>query len=317
MLAGSLRRTLRRVRPLVTVGAAAVGVLAASPSQTASASPPSRLAVPGAHTITYCVQGGVSLAMTVFQPTGARRPAPVVLQVHGGGWERGTRMRSLSDSPILAGLVARGFVVASIDYRMAPRYRWPAEMQDVACAVRSLRAHAKELGIDPWRMGAWGSSAGGQLVSLLGTAPHAPGWSGGPYAKEPARVQAVADEFGPVNLTAPVFGGYVTRLVHTTFGVDPGENVAELTDASPTDLVARGDPPFIVLQGTADRLVPASQSKQFAARLRADRVPVRLVLVRGGQHGLGTPGEEPSGARLARDVVRFFIGVLGAQPRRH
>lgn len=267
--------------------------------------------------MTYCVQGGESLQMTVFEPAWRHHDTPAVVQVHGGGWVVGSRLFSLAHSPVARALVSHGLVVASIDYRMAPQFVWPAEIQDVACAVRSLRAHARMLGIDPEHIGLFGSSAGGQLVSLLGTDPDDTSWSSGPYRDESDRVQAVVDEFGPEDLTTGGWSSYMNRLVERAFGVDAGQRVGVLEQASPALHIGPGDPPFLVAQGTADRIVPPSQSEELAGRLEAAHVPTELVLVRGGGHGLGNPGEEPSAGSIDQDVVRFLITRLepGGQHR--
>ena len=93
-------------------------------------------------------------------------------------------------------------MVASIDYRLAPENPWPDQIIDVKCAVRYLRAHAADLGIDPNRIAALGTSAGGQLVSLLGTTGSSTLWDAGPYPDESSAVDAVVDEFGPADLEA-------------------------------------------------------------------------------------------------------------------
>jgi acetyl esterase/lipase len=152
-------------------------------------------------TVTYCVEGGQPLAMTLFAPSTVGPPVPVVLQVHGGGWQHGIPTAlALSGSGAAADLVGAGFVVASIDYRLAPANPWPDQIIDVKCAVRYLRAHAADLGIDPDRIAALGTSAGGQLVSLLGTTGSSALWDTGPYPDESSEVDAVVDEFGPADL---------------------------------------------------------------------------------------------------------------------
>lgn len=269
-------------------------------------------------TMTYCIVDGASLSMTVFEPAGASRPAPAVLQVHGGAWEHGHRLRSLTQSGSVntgslgaRGLVEHGFVVASIGYLLAPRFHWPDQIEDVACAMRSLRAHARQLGIDPSRIGALGSSAGGQLVSLLATDPNGPAWSSDPYQGYSARPDALVDEFGPVDLTATGFGPFMRGVIGNVFGVRPGASNPLLAAASPVAHVAAGDPPTLILQGTADTVVPAAQSELFAARLRSAHVPVGLVLVTAGPHGLRNPSEVPAPAALAAGVVSFFVRHLG------
>lgn len=271
----------------------------------------------GVSTLTYCVVGGRPLEMTVFQPAHAARPAPAVMQIHGGGWERGHRVNGLAQASAVdigsvgtRALVAQGFVVASVGYALAPRHPWPAQMRDVACALRSLRAHAAALRIDPTRIGVLGSSAGAQLASLLAVDPAGPAWRGGPYAAFSARPDALVDEFGPVDLATSHWIPFMTTVITDVFGARPRTGSRALRAASPLYHVAADAPPTLVLQGTADNVVPPAQSRAFVQRLRAKGVPVRLVLVHGGAHGLRTPSERPTPAALASLVTRFFRAEL-------
>jgi acetyl esterase/lipase len=233
----------------------------------------------------------------------------LVVQVHGGGWERGSRYRSLAQSSTARLLVNHGIGVASVGYRLAPANPWPDQIVDVECAIRFLRAHAAALGVDPRRLALWGSSAGGQLVSLAATAGGTGRWDLGPYRSVPVAVAAVVDEFGPVDLTRTDFPPYTAGLIERVFGHPPG---AALKVDSPVAYVGHGDPPFLILQGTADRIVPVSQSEELASRLRTYGDPVRLELVAGGGHGLGTPGESPGPARLNALILAFLRGELHA-----
>jgi acetyl esterase/lipase len=283
------------------------GVATASVAPAPTAHGPSWV---GARTLTYCDQDGVPLSMTLFAPADGTHPVPVVLQVHGGGWREGTRLTSLDQSTTATDLVRAGFMVVSVDYRLAPRYLWPDQIVDVECAVRALRAHAADLGIDPDRMAALGDSAGGQLVSLLGTTAGTHQWDEGPYPAESSAVEAVVDEFGPEDLTGTDWPHGTADLIRNAFGAGPDSDAPVLKAASPLDYVVAGDPPFLILQGTDDQVVPAAQSETFADRLRAAKVPVDLVLVRGGQHGLKTPGEDPSPDELSALITSFLVRTL-------
>ncbi len=264
----------------------------------------------GQRDVTYCTDGGQHLTMSLFAPAATARPAPVVLQVHGGGWERGERFVDLAQSTEAAQLVAHGIVVASVNYRLAPENPWPDQIIDVKCAVRFLRANALELGIDPNRIAAWGSSAGGQLVSLLGANDTPAAWDTGAFGDVSSRVDAVVDEFGPTDLTAPGWGAYIMKIFRTVFGTASGSSPV-LRDASPITYVGPGDSPFLILQGTADHIVPAAQSEDLAQRLEADHVPTELDLVARGAHGLGTPGEDPSPGQIDARIVSFLSKVFG------
>ena len=283
----------------VTLGAAVVAIAWAATRPPAGAS--------SVRTVTYCVEGGVPLAMTLFDPDvigGDARPA--VLEVHGGGWQHGGRLLSLSASGPATDLVGAGFVVASIDYRLAPENPWPDQIIDAKCAVRYLRAHAADLGIDPDRIAALGTSAGGQLVSLLGTTGSSSPWDVGPYPSVSSAVDAVVDEFGPADFSAAAWPARSDAMIRRVFGAAPGTPSSVLTEASPLTHIAAGDPPFLIVQGTDDQVVPEIQSELFAAALRAARVPTDVVLVEGGRHGLETPGEDPSPSAIAALITTYL-----------
>jgi acetyl esterase/lipase len=261
-------------------------------------------------TLTYCAEGGQALQMTVFAPDNGRVNDPAVIQVHGGGWQHGSRTVVLPGDSTDADLVAAGFVVASVDYRLAPQNPWPDQIVDVKCAVRYLRAHAADLGIDPDRIAALGTSAGGQLVSLLGTTGSSPLWDTGPYPDESSRVAAVVDEYGPADLSATDWPPRTVTLIRRVFGAGPGSRSPVLTQASPAAHVEAGDPPFLIVQGTDDQVVPPIQSERFAADLRAAGVLVQYVSVKGGRHGLETPGEEPSSSAVSAVIAAYLVRTL-------
>src|SRR5712692_6733292 len=147
--------------------------------------------------LTSCTVGRVALTMNVWLPQGGTTPHPLAVMVHGGGWEHGDAGPSNRLSLVESGLVGKGFVVASVNYRLAPQYVWPAQIEDVKCAIRYLRASAATYGIDPTRIGVWGGSAGGHLVAMLGTAGPSAGYDVGQYLDQSSAVQAVVDEWGP------------------------------------------------------------------------------------------------------------------------
>jgi acetyl esterase/lipase len=305
---------------VVTTGAlllvlAPTPALAGTPNSTSAAvshGPPWH----GSRTVTYCDGGGTPLDMTLFAPDtpgsadGADHADPVVLDVHGGGWQHGSRLTSLDRSTTATDLVAAGFVVASIDYRLAPANPWPDQIIDTACAVRFLRDRATDFGIDPERIAAMGTSAGGQLVSLLGTDAASPTWEQGPYGGVSSAVEAVVDEFGPADLATPDWPPATARMIHTVFGADPSSGDPVLRQASPVMHVATGDPPFLIVQGNDDQVVPATQSEELAARLRSAGVPVQLELVRGGGHGLEAPGEDPSADAISSMITSYLEHAL-------
>lgn len=278
----------------------------------------------GKTTVTYCDESGVAETLDVYEPTPLpTAPVPAVVYVHGGGWVQG-------DSAITPGslvgqvaksIEAKGWVFVSIDYGLAPRFVWPAQIEDAACAVRFLRAAASTLHIDPRAIGAMGDSAGGQIVSLLGLAGPSSGFEVGQDLNQPSAVEAVVDLFGPADLTTPdwthdpLIQAYAPEAFGTTLGPQsPGSAAAEgLLSASPVTYVGPHDPPFLIIQGDDDSVVPADQSTELASRLRGAGDATTLVMVAHAQHGLLPVAGgvmSPGIPALAHQAAGFLIREL-------
>ncbi|MEV0158189.1 alpha/beta hydrolase [Micromonospora sp. NPDC050686] len=271
-------------------------------------------------TVEYCRVDGVPLAMDIYTPpSGAGTPgrgAPVAMYIHGGGLVLGDRElsglgASLSNhqgalfTPLRERLNANGYLVASIDYRLTPAAPWPAPLEDAKCALRFLRAHAADLGIDPSRIGVWGASGGGWLSSMLGLTGRQGG--SGPYAEQSSAVQAVVDMFGPTDLNdfadAPPF-------IRFLLWAGIGTSTATRHSSSPINYSTGHAPPFLILHGAQDEDVAPRQSVRFAERLRAAGVPAEFVEVAGTGHTLATPGQQPSAQEVTGMVVDFFMVAL-------
>ena len=283
---------------------------------------------PGRTTLTYCVEDGVALTLDVDEPTPLpATPVPAVVYVHGGGWVQGDSAITPGSlvGQVASAVEAKGFVFVSIDYRLAPRFRWPAQIEDAACAVRFLRAQSSALHIDPARIGAMGDSAGGQIVSLLALAGRGAGFDVGPFQGQSSAVQAVADLYGPADLTtadwvhAALIQVYAPQAFGTKLG--PGSRGTPtgrtLRAASPVTYVAPHAPPFLIVQGADDRVVPPDQSQELAFRLAAAGNSPTLVMVQHAQHGLlpmaGGP-VTPSVAGVAAQTAAFFVQHLQSPP---
>jgi acetyl esterase/lipase len=254
--------------------------------------------------VTYCIVGDLQLKMDIYHPTTAMTSVPALLYVHGGGWTKGDKASGWRE---IWELVNRGYLVAAVNYRLAPEYKFPAQIEDVKCAVRFLRANAQSYGLESARIGAWGGSAGGHLVSLLGVTDASAGFEGsGGHSDQSSRVQAVVDMFGPSDLTQ-TFSGANPRILGQVFGArDAGSEI--LKRASPVTHVSSDDPPFLILHGEKDRLVPVTQSLKLYDRLRAADVPATLVIVKNARHGFAPAGGaiSPSRAQITEMVANFF-----------
>jgi acetyl esterase/lipase len=249
-------------------------------------------------------EGRGSLRLDLFLPTAAPKPFPVVVWIHGGGWTSGNKGQCPAKY-----LVPKGYAVASISYRLSQQAKFPAQIEDCKAAVRWLRANAKMYDLDPDHIGAWGSSAGGHLAALLGTTGNAKdleGAGGNPGVS--SRVQAVCDWFGPTDFLqmdahAPPDsqiqhdgpGSPESRLV----GGPIQENKEKAAKANPIAYISRETPPFLILHGDKDNLVPIHQSQILHDALRKAGVESTFLPVEGAGHGF-------SGDEHYQKVQEFF-----------
>jgi acetyl esterase/lipase len=186
-----------------------------------------------------------------------------------------------------------------LNYRLAPEYPFPAQLEDVKCAVRSFRANAEQYGIDPDRIGVWGPSAGGHLVNMLGVTDPAAGFERGEYLDQSSRVQAVVDLFGPADLTIDFSRTFVNLKASVFANYD-------LAKASPITYISPDDPPFLILQGDRDRVVPLSQSQLLYEAMIAGGMQAELVVVKDGDHGFTDPNTTPNREEITAMIVKFF-----------
>ena len=240
----------------------------------------------------------------------AAGPVGVVVWLHGGGWFTGDR--HLGPDPE-AFAQRSGLAMATIEYRLSGQALFPAQLHDVRAAVRHLRAHAGDLGVDPDAIGLWGSSAGGHLAALAGVTGHlavlpgedVPG--GGPSAA----VTAVMEGYGPVDLARVVaeFDLPVPALAGANapearlIGGPPADRPDAARSASPLTYVSAAAPPFLIAHGTADVLVRSTQSELLHRALLDAGAVSTLVLLEGYRHGfLNPPGSvEIEGPRVMDD----------------
>jgi acetyl esterase/lipase len=237
----------------------------------------------------------------------AATPVPVVLAIHGGSWTGGSK----SDyGPQVARLTKYGYAVAVPDYRLArPGVpSWPGVMDDLREAVRWLRRHAADYSLDPRRVVALGSGAGGHLAALLGAESPAQD----PDAV-PGGVQAVIDLYGPTDLL-PLLAG--RNLEHDPVRRLVGRSDPEaLDDASPVHHVSARCSPMLIIHGLDDLWVPPDQSRVLRDRLAKAGVRHRLLLVPGAQHGFELELLAPSRRDLVPEILAFLETVWQAHLR--
>lgn len=243
----------------------------------------------GAHLKKNLVYGnadGFALKMDLID-CGRRegRPAPVLVWIHGGAWSDHELDRNYRPEVELLRFAAKGYVVACIDYRLSDEALFPAQIQDCKCAIRFLRAHAAEWNLDPDRIGVWGESAGGHLVNLLGAAENVPEFEGsGGWQEYSSRVNAVCTWYSPVDIrTMELSEGSVldALLGHP----NEQEREEKVRAANPITYLHPQMPPFLIMHGSADPLVPIEQSRILYQRLSEMGCSAELHIIEGQGHG--------------------------------
>ena len=229
---------------------------------------------------------GQDLHMDIYVPRTVR-PAPVVIWIFGGSWRIGSKGYHVN----LRNLTRYGIAVAAIQYRLSATAKYPAQLDDCRAALAWLRAHGRAYGLDPHRIGVSGESAGGHLAALLGTVEGAPS------------IRAVCALYPPTDLVSlgrkyasPNGPSDIERLL----GGPIEQKLALAAEASPVNHVRSTSPPFLIIHGADDTLVPLGQSRELQRRLLEAHVPVRLIVVPGKGHWFLLDD------RQLAEVARFF-----------
>ncbi|HEY1368447.1 MAG TPA: alpha/beta hydrolase [Gaiellaceae bacterium] len=255
-----MRRRLVVALAVAVVAASSAGVVDAGES-----SEPIRSEL----NVRYGGSDAAPLLLDAFVPRD-RHGVPAVILVHGGGWTAGDRA---SLAPTARRLAALGFAAFSIDYRLAPTWRFPAPVDDVGRAVAWVRSHAARFDLDPARVGLIGSSAGANLVLLTAL-------------RRPDLVRAVVSWSAPTDLLAFFHESsdeHVLAAIRTYVGCAPKTCPARYRAASPVGLVGRGDPAVLVANSSRE-IVPLAQARALAARLTRAGVPHRVIVFPGTRH---------------------------------
>ena len=262
--------------------------------------------------VRYATVGDHELLLDLYLPK-AKKPAesPLIVWVHGGAWRRGSKA-----SMPLGWLVENGYAVASIDYRLSPVARFPAQVHDCKAAIRFLRANAKKYGYNADRIGIAGSSAGGHLVALVGTTNGHARLEGsvGDHLDQSSDVEAIIDYYGPTNFltilkqSTPHGLGVRIPALQLLLGNQP-ENVPELAKlASPVEHVDAKDPPLLLVHGDQDPQVPINQSHELHGKYKELGLDAEFEVVHGGVHG-GKPFFDEQRRKLAEEFFAKHLKV--------
>ncbi len=258
--------------------------------QRRSASPPAPELPSGAtvhRDLPYVTRGHPRQVLDLYLPARGRH-LPLIIWVHGGAFRMGSKEDGVPVTYLLD-----GYAVASINYRLSQHALFPAQIEDCKAAVRWLRTRAAQYGLDPARFGAWGPSAGGHLVAMLGTTGGVTQFDVGENVETSSRVQAVVDYFGPTDFLQMdahrVPGGQVHDAPNSPesqlVGGPIQEHAARVAAANPITYVGPDAPPFLIVHGELDPLVPHHQSELLVTALARAGVAVSFHTVKGAGHG--------------------------------
>lgn len=246
--------------------------------------------------IPYAKAGDAPLCLDVSIPQEGHGPYPAVVFIHGGGWQVGSKNDM---SQLISDAAKNGYVGIAPQYRLAPKAHFPAQIHDCKAVIRWLRANAEQYKIDPDRIAVVGFSAGGHLASLLGTTAASDDLEGTPKPDHPpdptlltdsnpaqsTKVQAVVDFFGPTDFTTRDWDPKLEKDVIVPFlNGTIKENPDLYKKASPITYAAKDAPPFLIIHGTNDNIVPIDQSQRFAKKLQDLGVSTQLVILQNETH---------------------------------
>ena len=285
---------IRRTFGVLLLAAAMQGALAAEPARSFKA-------------VTFANVNGKPMALDLYLPAGVTRP-PLIVYLHGGAWMNGDR----SQYPEF--LVARGFALASLDFRSTNDAPFPANVHDIKAGIRFLRAHAAQYGFRADRIAIMGASSGGHLAALVGVTGGNGELEGtlGDYPRESSSVQAIVSYFGASNL-ATILSQSTTEgakmrapALEKLLGSEPARTALTKL-ASPVNHVDRNDPPAMLLHGDQDLQMPVNQLLELQAAYRNAGLAAQTLIL----NGVGHVGPPFFTGEPAEVVVDFLHRTLG------
>ena len=257
--------------------------------------------------IVYGEAGGEKLTMDYYPPAGPA-PHPIAIVIHGGGFVGGSSKNN-SEAYCADFLAPAGYAVFSINYRLAPKFPYPAMVEDVERAIRYIRYNAKRWKADPKRIALVGGSAGGYLSNMVGVLG-APGIKG---AKDPvdrvnARVQAVVTLFGPSDFRGREPSAGLKALLGPL--IEKKGTEGALAEASPVMHIDSAAPPFLLIHGDKDESVALVQSTQMQMALKANNVRCDLIIIPNGPHATGRWHKIPGVPDWEKQMTEWLNTVL-------
>jgi acetyl esterase/lipase len=264
--------------------------------------------------VPYVPNGGESQRLDLYLPEGKGKH-PLIVYIHGGAFMFGDKKSPLMPKR----LIAKGYAIASLNYRLSGEAKFPAAVEDCKAAVRWLRAHSGRYALDPNRFVAWGESAGAYMAVFLGTAGATKEFDKGEYLQFSSAVEGVVDYYGPTDfgqMDAHVLPG---GQEHGTagspeskfLGATVNDNPELVRQADPIVYITKKAPPFFIAHGDNDHTVPYNQSELLYAALQKAGVPSTLLRVKGAEHVFGGATPEQR-AEIDRGTDEFLEKCVGS-----
>ena len=244
--------------------------------------------------LVYGQVGDRKLPLDLYIPHNASSPLPVVMWIHGGGWRGGSK----GNGGRARDITKRGFALVDVEYRLSGEAIFPAQIEDCKTAIRWVRANAKKYNLDPNRIGAWGSSAGGHLVALMGLTHDEKAFETKEHSEYSSEIQAVCNWFGPTDFLR--MNDFEGRIDHDAtespeslvIGAPIQENKDKVAAANPITYVSKNDPPMLIMHGEKDLSVPYNQSELLYAVMQKAKLDVTLYKVVNADHGFRNATED-------------------------
>lgn len=263
----------------------------------------------------YGAAGGKKLLLDLYLPEQSEVKLPVIVWIHGGGWRGGSKENCL---PRNLGFVSFGYAVVSVGYRLSGEAPFPAQIEDCKAAIRFLKAHVAEYKLDKDNIGVWGASAGGHLSALLAASSDVKEWDVGDHLEQSGSVKAVCDYYGPSDFS-PMLERMKENPNYNAHAAISGLFRGDLEDhdkirkAGPVSHVTKDDPPFLIVHGDRDALVPVSQSEILYDTLKKAGVEADLHIIKGAAHG-GPAFSSPEMVSLVRSFFDKHLKKSAAPP---
>ena len=247
--------------------------------------------------VEYARPGGYMLTMDISIPEGLG-PHPVVVLVHGGGWENGDKETYIQ--PWFPVLTRASLAWVSINYRLSPQYKYPSAVEDVEAAVRFVKANANKYRLDENKIALMGESAGGHLVAMAAVRAN-------------VKVRGVVDFYGPADLVSLTeHRKQISKNMQQFLGVTQMDDATRklMMEASPVSYIAKKMPPFLFIHGDKDATVPLEQSQEFCDKMKAVKAKCEVFVVPGAPHGVSNWEKDDAFQEYKEKMVDWLKSVL-------